>query len=68
LAFGCRCSRERAERVVRSIPPEERQDLKIDGRIVVTCEFCGTVYHFDDAALADGGVSPQFRHEAPAGQ
>jgi molecular chaperone Hsp33 len=68
LAFGCRCSRERAERVVRSIPPEERQDLKIDGRIVVTCEFCGTVYRFDDAALADGGVSPQFRHEAPAGQ
>ena len=66
LAFGCRCSRERAERVVRSIPAEDRADLKVDGRIVVTCEFCGTVYDFDDAALAGPEEPPHFRHDAPA--
>ena len=52
LRFGCRCSAARAEWVVRSIPEEERGELKIAGRIVVTCEFCGRAYEFDDAALA----------------
>lgn len=48
---GCRCSAERVERVLQSIPREELQDLKIDGVVVVTCEFCSTLYRFDDAAL-----------------
>jgi molecular chaperone Hsp33 len=45
---GCRCSAERVERVLRSIPVEELDDLRIDGDIVVTCEFCGTEYRSKD--------------------
>jgi molecular chaperone Hsp33 len=47
---GCRCSAERVEQVLRSIPAEELDDLKVDGAIVVTCEFCGTEYRSRDGA------------------
>jgi molecular chaperone Hsp33 len=48
---GCRCSAERVERVLRSIPRAELDDLKVDGVVVVTCEFCSTAYRYDEAAL-----------------
>jgi hypothetical protein len=32
---------------------EEIADSTEDGRIVVTCEFCGTKYEFDPAQFAD---------------
>ena len=52
LRFGCRCSRERVETMLRSLPREEVQELKIDdGRVEVTCQFCSTDYHFTDADL-----------------
>jgi molecular chaperone Hsp33 len=41
---GCRCSAERVERALASIAPEELEDLKVDGEIVVTCEFCSSRY------------------------
>jgi molecular chaperone Hsp33 len=41
---GCRCSAERVERAISSIPPGELEDLKIEGEIVVTCEFCSSKY------------------------
>ena len=46
---GCRCSAERVERALQSIPPSELEELKVDGEIVVTCEFCSSRY-----ASADG--------------
>ena len=48
LEARCRCSRERVETVLRMLPPEELGELKVDGRIVVTCEFCSATYGFDD--------------------
>ena len=48
---GCRCSAERVESVLQTIPRDELQDLKVDGVVVVTCEFCSTPYRFDAAAL-----------------
>lgn len=49
----CRCSRERIERVLRSLPAEERRDLgEADGSVTVTCEFCNQSYGFDAAAVA----------------
>jgi molecular chaperone Hsp33 len=45
---GCRCSAERVARALSSIPPDEIEDLKVDGEIVVTCEFCGTQYASQD--------------------
>ncbi len=56
LVAQCRCSRERVERVLRALPPAEIDDMVVDGRISVTCEFCSATYEFDDAdrrALAE---------------
>lgn len=46
LDFGCRCSESRAERVLASLSQEALADLAVDGRFVVTCEFCNSVYDF----------------------
>ena len=51
LRPGCRCSRERVVTVLRSIAREELDDLRDDGKVKVTCEFCATTYAFDDADL-----------------
>lgn len=51
LVAQCRCSRERVATVLRALKPEDLADMKVDGRVVVTCEFCGTVYPFDAEAL-----------------
>lgn len=52
VAFGCRCSAEKVERVLRSLSDSEREEMRDDGRIEVRCEFCNTAYDYDDAALA----------------
>jgi molecular chaperone Hsp33 len=53
LSFGCRCSRERVEVVLRRFPPDDLEDMKeADGQLVVTCEFCNTAFRFDEAELA----------------
>jgi molecular chaperone Hsp33 len=51
LMAKCRCSRERVETVLRALKPDEIGEMKVDGKITVTCEFCSTVYDFDDEAL-----------------
>ena len=33
--------------MLKSFTPEDRADMVKDGKIVVTCEFCGRVYPFD---------------------
>jgi molecular chaperone Hsp33 len=50
LRDACRCSTERIEAMLRSFTPTERHDMiGPDGRIGVTCEFCGTHRDFDPA-------------------
>jgi molecular chaperone Hsp33 len=52
--FGarCRCSRERIDRVLRSLKREELSDLRdSSGRVVVKCEFCSTEYAYDEGDL-----------------
>lgn len=46
LAFGCRCSRDRAARILASLPRDEVTELTIDGEVTVTCEFCNTTETF----------------------
>ncbi len=48
LAARCRCSRERVERVLRMLPADELAEMKVAGRITVTCQFCSADYGFDD--------------------
>jgi molecular chaperone Hsp33 len=48
----CRCSRDRIDRVLRSIGREELDDMRDpSGRVVVKCEFCSTEYGYDDRDL-----------------
>jgi len=48
----CRCSRERIDRVLRSIRREELDDLRdSSGKVAVKCEFCSTEYTYDDRDL-----------------
>lgn len=53
LAHGCRCSQDRVETMLRAFPRGEIEELRIDDVVVVTCEFCGARYNFDDQALDD---------------
>jgi molecular chaperone Hsp33 len=49
LAFGCSCSRERVEAVLRSLGRDEIEATleAQQGIIEVTCEFCARAYTFD---------------------
>ncbi len=49
VAFGCRCSAERVQGVLRSFTVDEIRDMSVDGEISVTCEFCSTRYEFPAA-------------------
>jgi molecular chaperone Hsp33 len=49
---GCRCSRERVSTVLRSLPRSEIEELKVDGKVRVTCQFCSSTYGFDEDELA----------------
>ena len=51
LTESCRCSGDRLEAVLGAMPRTEIEDLKVNGTIEVTCEFCTKVYRFDDADL-----------------
>jgi molecular chaperone Hsp33 len=50
--FRCGCSREKVERALLSLGPDELGDMcEKDGGAKVTCEFCRRYYSFDAAEL-----------------
>jgi molecular chaperone Hsp33 len=51
LNASCRCSRDRVATVLASLPRDEIAELKVNGNVEVTCEFCNSTYTFDDAQL-----------------
>ena len=51
LRRGCRCSRDRVSATLRAFPRSEIEAMKVDGRVVTTCEFCKAEYVFDGADL-----------------
>lgn len=59
----CRCSRERVERVLLSLNEAEIDDMKVDGELIVNCEFCKREWRYDDDALESlrsSAASPGF--------
>jgi molecular chaperone Hsp33 len=53
LHFGCRCTRERVETLLRNFPDAELEEMRQDdGQLVVTCQFCNVGFRFDEAQLA----------------
>lgn len=61
VADDCSCTRERIRDVLSNFSREEIGESVEDGRIAVTCEFCGEGYEFDPAefeADATSGDAP----------
>jgi molecular chaperone Hsp33 len=52
LAARCRCSTERVETMLRALTPEDLAEMTVEGKLIVTCEFCSQTYGFDPAAIA----------------
>ena len=46
LQARCSCSRDAVSSMLKSFVPKERADMVKDGKVVVTCEFCSSVYEF----------------------
>ena len=46
IADRCTCSREKIGEVLNNFKPDERDDMVVDGKIEVTCEFCSASYEF----------------------
>ncbi len=43
----CRCSPERVRNILATMSDEDIDDMVVDGKIVMTCEFCSRNYTFD---------------------
>lgn len=54
LAYGCRCSRQRLAGILGTFATDDLDDMAIDGRIVMTCEFCNMDFNFDRAEMRGG--------------
>jgi molecular chaperone Hsp33 len=46
LRAKCSCSRHAVSSMLKSFEPKDRADMVKDGKVVVTCEFCSSVYEF----------------------
>jgi molecular chaperone Hsp33 len=46
LRAQCSCSREAVSSMLKSFSAKDRADMVKDGKVVVTCEFCSSVYEF----------------------
>jgi molecular chaperone Hsp33 len=49
LQARCSCSRDAVSSMLKSFAPQDRADMVKDGKVVVTCEFCSSVYEFTPA-------------------
>jgi len=47
IADRCQCSREKVSGVLSNFSADDLSDMIVDGKIVVTCEFCSTRYEFE---------------------
>lgn len=54
LEKTCRCSPERVENILSTMSDEDIDDMVVDGKIVMTCEFCSRDYMFDPAGFKKG--------------
>jgi molecular chaperone Hsp33 len=58
LHAQCSCSRDAVSAMLNSFAPEDRAAMVKDGKVVVTCEFCSSVYQFTpQEAGADEGAA-----------
>jgi molecular chaperone Hsp33 len=46
LRAQCSCSRDAVAAMLKSFTPDDRAAMVKDDKVVVTCEFCSSIYHF----------------------
>ncbi len=46
LRAQCSCSRDAVSAMLNSFAQQDRADMVKDGKVVVTCEFCSSIYEF----------------------
>lgn len=53
LKAQCSCSRDAVASMLKSFSPDDRAAMVKDDKVVITCEFCSSVYHFtpDEAGV-----------------
>ncbi len=58
LHAQCSCSREAVSAMLKSFDPNDRAEMVKDGKVVVTCEFCSSVYEFTpkEAGVDEGSA------------
>lgn len=66
IAVGCRCSRERSEKILASFPMEEIRDMSVDGVVSMTCEFCNIDFDFTKEDLNRMEKEAETLRSAPA--
>jgi molecular chaperone Hsp33 len=54
LQAKCSCSREAVSSMLKSFEAKDRAEMVKDGKVVVTCEFCSSVYEFTPAEAGVG--------------
>jgi molecular chaperone Hsp33 len=56
LRAKCSCSREAVSAMLKSFAPKDRAEMVKDNKVVVTCEFCSSVYEFtpEEAGVEEG--------------
>src|SRR3982075_344254 len=59
LRAQCSCSRDAVSSMLKNFTPKDRADMVKDGKVVVTCEFCSSVYEFtpQEAGVEEGESS-----------
>ena len=57
LVKRCACDRQKLVRVIASFPEAEAREMAVDGKVVMTCEYCAKDFPFtlDEIASARGG-------------
>src|SRR6195952_2129793 len=56
LRAQCSCSRDAVTSMLKSFAPNDRAGMVKDGKVVVTCEFCSSVYEYtpEEAGVEQG--------------
>ena len=52
LTHKCRCSDNKVSNVFAMMTEEEREEMTVDGKIILTCEFCSKDYEIDPETVA----------------
>ena len=51
ILHRCSCSRDKIAAMLNNFKPEEVEEMVVNGKIEVTCEFCSTHYEFDPGEM-----------------